>query len=270
GFSGLLALATGALLVHVGRSVRRATFPSASRSRVTHLQFLAITTCLHLIQPLARLVGRLRCDLPAFWHTTKEFAFPWPRTITIWCERSRSAVDHVSDLETTLRLNGVGASHGGVYDRWDLEIPGGLFGAVRLRSAVEDHGSGKQLARWQTWPHCPAYWLLLSALFVGLGGGAARDHALGASAAVRLGGCPSRPRMGAACRAATAGAVASLTSADSEADVPPRPPDRSEGSMTYFRRVLPYARPYWRFGLISALVTILMSLAGLAAPWPLK
>lgn len=40
--------------------------------------------------------------------------------------------------------------------------------------------------------------------------------------------------------------------------------------MRYFFRVLPYVRPYWGLGVISALVTVLTSLAGLASPWPLK
>ena len=36
------------------------------------------------------------------------------------------------------------------FDLWDLEIRGGLFGAVRSRMAIEEHGGGKQLVRFYT------------------------------------------------------------------------------------------------------------------------
>lgn len=40
--------------------------------------------------------------------------------------------------------------------------------------------------------------------------------------------------------------------------------------MSYFRKILPYVRPYWALCIASGLVTLLTSLAGLASPWPLK
>lgn len=39
--------------------------------------------------------------------------------------------------------------------------------------------------------------------------------------------------------------------------------------MRYFLRTLPYLRPYWRPAVISGVLIILISLAGLLAPWPL-
>jgi O-antigen biosynthesis protein len=49
------------------------------------------------------------------------------------------------------RLSSLGASvfPGGAWDDWDLEVRGGLFGGVRLRIAVEEHGEGRQLVRWR-------------------------------------------------------------------------------------------------------------------------
>jgi hypothetical protein len=41
---------------------------------------------------------------------------------------------------------------GGEYDSWDLEIRGGLFGSVRIRTAVEEHAGGKQMMRLRSWP----------------------------------------------------------------------------------------------------------------------
>jgi hypothetical protein len=41
---------------------------------------------------------------------------------------------------------------GGDFDRWDLEVRGGLFGSARLLAAVEEHGQGQQMVRARTWP----------------------------------------------------------------------------------------------------------------------
>jgi ATP-binding cassette subfamily B protein/subfamily B ATP-binding cassette protein MsbA len=38
----------------------------------------------------------------------------------------------------------------------------------------------------------------------------------------------------------------------------------------YFRRVLPYLRPYWKLAVISSVLIVLGALAGLLAPWPLQ
>src|SRR5215210_66374 len=40
--------------------------------------------------------------------------------------------------------------------------------------------------------------------------------------------------------------------------------------MTYFRRVLPYLRPYWRLAVLAVLIMLAGSLIGLLAPWPLQ
>jgi ATP-binding cassette, subfamily B, bacterial len=40
--------------------------------------------------------------------------------------------------------------------------------------------------------------------------------------------------------------------------------------MKYFRRILPYLRPYWKLVTLSIALTVLISVASLLAPWPLK
>lgn len=41
---------------------------------------------------------------------------------------------------------------GGDWDRWDLAVRAGGLGSARLRLAVEEHGSGRQLVRIRWWP----------------------------------------------------------------------------------------------------------------------
>ena len=54
---------------------------------------------------------------------------------------------------------------GGDFDLWDLEMRGGLFGAVRSRMALEEHGGGKQLLRFHTWPVVSSIAFILMPLF---------------------------------------------------------------------------------------------------------
>ena len=48
-------------------------------------------------------------------------------------------------------LCSAGAVHwrGTSFDRWDLAVRGGFWGTARLRFAVEEHGDGKQMLRFQ-------------------------------------------------------------------------------------------------------------------------
>jgi hypothetical protein len=48
--------------------------------------------------------------------------------------------------------------------------------------AIEEHGGGKQLMRFRTWPRCSSAGVVVIALFALLCGGAALDHAWVASA----------------------------------------------------------------------------------------
>jgi GT2 family glycosyltransferase len=127
---------------------------------------------LHLIQPLARLRGRVKFGL-APWRPRRlrGFAIPGWRTFTLWSERWRSPNEWLMSIETPLEADGVSVFRGGDYDRWDLEIRGGVLGSVRSRMLVEDHGANKQLVRVKIWPHWHrgAFYLLAVNILVTLG-----------------------------------------------------------------------------------------------------
>jgi hypothetical protein len=75
-----------------------------------------------------------------------------------------------------LQADGVSVRRGGDYDRWDLEVRGGLFGAARILMTLEEHGAGRQLMRFRSWPKCSTRGLLLISLFAVLAAGAIFDH----------------------------------------------------------------------------------------------
>jgi len=68
-------------------------------------------------------------------------------------------------VEKTLRSAGGLPARGGHFDLWDFELPGGIFGACRLRMAVEEHGAGRQLVRFRCWPRPAPFVLALLILF---------------------------------------------------------------------------------------------------------
>jgi hypothetical protein len=137
----------------------------------------SLTVVLHLIQPAARLAGRLSLGLAPWRQSpTRDLAVPRPLVCTAWFERWLGGGERVARLEVAARLDGARVVRGGPYDRWDLEVSGGSFGAVRLLVAVEEHGRGRQLLRCRLWPVVPSPLLCAGAVLAVLAGSAMRVH----------------------------------------------------------------------------------------------
>jgi GT2 family glycosyltransferase len=112
------------------------------------------TFLLSMMQPVARLYGRLRHGLTP-WRARWDYRFsrPWTTSVAFWSETHRAPEQWLSRLRDSLLHAGGTAVNGGAYDRWDLEIRAGIFGGARLLMAVEDHGSGNQYVRALIRPH---------------------------------------------------------------------------------------------------------------------
>jgi GT2 family glycosyltransferase len=174
----LLVFAVGISLVQAVVSASHATFPTEPQSRVDRLKLSSLTAFLHLLQPVARLWGRRRSDLtPWRRRRTPYFALPRPHTCKIWSEDWQAPDKRLESIEAALRAQRAVVLRGGDYDRWDLEVRGGLFGSVRICMAVEDHGSGTQLVRFRAWPRLAPLALPLISLLVLLSTMAAIDQA---------------------------------------------------------------------------------------------
>ena len=166
----LLALAVGPWLIQAGLSARQVPI------RGVHLRVLV--GLLHLLQPLARLYGRLAAGLTPWRRRRVEgFAIPGPRTLTIWSERWRSPHEWLESIEAPLKSGGSTVIRGGDFDRWDLEVRSGPMGAARLRVVIEEHGAGAQLVRARIWPRWLLPGVLSSVTCAVLAFGALRDQA---------------------------------------------------------------------------------------------
>jgi O-antigen biosynthesis protein len=151
----LLVLVLGAPVAQALLAASQATFAGAPSSSMARLKYHSLTFALHLLQPIARLYGRLRNGLhPWRQRDASELAVPRPRTHSMWREQWQPADETLRSLEDALRANGAIVVPGGAYDRWDLGIQGGLLGGVRTRMVIEEHGAGRQLARFRSWPRC--------------------------------------------------------------------------------------------------------------------
>lgn len=159
----LLVFAIGALLLQATLSAARASFTTVTTSRTVRLKLYALTTFMHLMQPLARLWGRLSHGLTP-WRRRGPcaLAWPWPGTITRWSEQWVASTQWLEQLETRLRAQEAVVFRGGDYDRWDLLVRGGFLGGTRIRIAIEEHGAGRQMIRWRYWPKgcSSALWII--------------------------------------------------------------------------------------------------------------
>src|SRR2546422_3438733 len=105
----------------------RARFPDAPRG-MARLARHALTAALHLIQPIARLRGRILEGLTPWRRRCRRRPGPlWPVTVAVWSERWLDQDQRLRAMETDLRAGGVWALRGGGDGRGDLEGPGGPF-----------------------------------------------------------------------------------------------------------------------------------------------
>ena len=116
-------------------------------------------------------------------------------------------------IEETLRAEGTAGTRGGDYDRWDLEVRGGLFGAARLLATTEEHGAGRQLVRFRLWPTCSVKGVVLIFCLLALATAAACDHAWSSAAMLVLVAILPACRMVQECAGAMATVQHALTQA---------------------------------------------------------
>jgi hypothetical protein len=101
------------------RSAARAPLRRKGRSRAALLGMRGLVAWLQIVQPAARLWGRLRHGLdPWRLRTLSGWRLPRPREIALWSERWRAPTEWLEELEAALRSTPA-LVRTGEPDRWD-------------------------------------------------------------------------------------------------------------------------------------------------------
>jgi O-antigen biosynthesis protein len=163
----LFLIAASFSFIQAGIGARRARFTTKPRNGWEEASMHLMTGFCFLIQPLARLYGRVEYNLTQIrWQNFLRFMVPWGKTFSQWFEQWQSVETRLADLENRLRSDRVLVLRGGDFDRWDLEVRGGMLGSARLIMGIEEFGGGKQLVRYRIWPHFFRAGLLFSMAWI--------------------------------------------------------------------------------------------------------
>jgi GT2 family glycosyltransferase len=176
-----LPLLLGAVGASVGQAVlgaARAPYRNLPPTHLGRARLRTVTALLHLMQPLARLVGRIRHGLTPWQPRDARLRLPrTQQSATLVSGPWESPQEKLTALEMSLRNAGAVVGRGGEFARWDLELKGGLLGGARLLLSVEDLCPGKQLVRFRSWPWLSGWGLGLCGLLALLAARAAADRA---------------------------------------------------------------------------------------------
>jgi GT2 family glycosyltransferase len=149
----LFAIMAAISVTQAFRGAMEAKYLVRARDLPLHakVQSFCLIFFFHLLQPAARLWGRLKHGLTP-WRRRRAYPLPRPANLatSIWSETWRPTDEWLRDVELELEKTDAVAARGGDYDDWDLGVRGGLLANARLSMAVEDHAGGKQLLRFLT------------------------------------------------------------------------------------------------------------------------
>ena len=177
----LLVAGASLTLLQAGRAAQKAIFNHALPRTRSRASVRLLVACLHLVQPAARLFGRIQYGIGP-WRVRLTASTLPPLVISFWSTRWEALEIRIEELQVILKDSGAAVISGGAFDKWDLSIRGGLFGSVKTLAMIEEHAEGHQLFRIRAWPKIPAAALASLVLLVSAGSLAALDHALTAAA----------------------------------------------------------------------------------------
>jgi len=144
---------------------------SLSREQKRNWKYTGLIILLHLIQPVARLIGRIKYGLTP-WRTRgvkanlKQHTFLGPITIALWSEGAwKSNEMWLEEIEKNIIGLKASVKRGGNFDTWDLKIRNGLFCTAKGLLTIEEHGTNKQYVKFRCWVNYSVSGALLIVLF---------------------------------------------------------------------------------------------------------
>jgi O-antigen biosynthesis protein len=173
----LLAAAVGAVVGQALLSAAGAQFSTRHLSRRKLFAMRALTALLHVLQPAARLRGRLAHGLGP-WRSRVHGRprLPVRHIWAFWSTQWIDPLERLRAIEQRVIATGARIRPGGDYDRWDIQVEPGILVRARLLMSVEEHAGGAQLIRVRAVLRCGPP-LAVAAITGVLAVTAALDHA---------------------------------------------------------------------------------------------
>jgi GT2 family glycosyltransferase len=178
----VLIASTSITLFQAALGGYRASFRPQPPSKLRATAMRLLVASFHLIQPGARLLGRVQHGMGPWNWKGFTHVLPLPGVSHIWSMCWEPMESRLSRLKSILEQSQIAVIAGGDFDTWDLSIRGGMFGTIRVLAMVEEHGKGQQLCRFRTWPKASTGALVMLFGFITLAGSAILDHAAVAGA----------------------------------------------------------------------------------------
>ena len=173
----LAGLSLGIALVQGALSAARAMSTSVSASRRAGPRRALLIASLHLLQPMARLSGRIGMGLsPWRLHAPAGVAVPRGRSASYWSGRWLGSSERLAALQAFLLERAASIVLPGESAGWDLEVRGGFLGSARLLMAIEEHGANGQRVLLRLRPRVSRLAVALTLGFTLLAVPAARDR----------------------------------------------------------------------------------------------
>ncbi|WP_230281459.1 glycosyltransferase [Croceicoccus sp. Ery15] len=143
-------VAFGISLAMAWRGARKARFNvvAATPKRASSFKLRAIVFWLYLLQPLMRLIGRIRYRLGP-WSSGRIRLLPLPlgSEMAVWSPQWHAPEAVLMTIQERLLANGANTAPGSDFDDWDLATGLSIFGELRVKLMVEEHGHGQQYFR---------------------------------------------------------------------------------------------------------------------------
>jgi len=149
----VLVLSVLVIMVQAGISAKEAIYPNNPASGFQKFRYWGLTTIMHIIQPIARLKGRINHGLTpwrgGFCNFRNIGVLLRPKTLKHWSETWIPTENWLKNIETNLERIQNKVKVGQEFDRWDICNKTGLFACAKSLLTIEEHGSGKQYLKVQ-------------------------------------------------------------------------------------------------------------------------
>ncbi len=150
------------------------TNTSLTKHQERSWKYMSLIVVLHIIQPVARLRGRMVHGLTP-WRlrgakaSLRNLTFFKPKTLTHWNEQEwKSNEKWLEEIEENIIELKARVKRGGDFDKWDIKTRNGLFSTAKGVLTVEEHGANKQYVKFKYWANYSVGGLLLIGLLTTL------------------------------------------------------------------------------------------------------